>query len=120
MTESKRRAWRLGQSAEAAAVALLRLKGYRILGRDLRFAVGELDIVAHRGDWLVFVEVKARTADARVEAISFRQRTRIARAAEAFLASRPALAPSKIRFDVILIEPARWPKHLIDAWRPGD
>lgn len=101
-------------------MALLRLKGYRVLARDLRFAVGEIDIVAQRGDWLVFVEVKARTAQASADVIGFRQRSRIARAAEAFLASRPTLSTSKIRFDVILIEPTRWPKHLIDAWRPGD
>jgi putative endonuclease len=38
----------------------LRLKGYRILGRNLRLPQGEIDVVARRRTVLVFVEVKYR------------------------------------------------------------
>ena len=54
------------------------------------------------------------------EAITARQRARIARAAEAFLQQRPDFSQLSVRFDVILIARRRLPRHLMDAWRPGD
>ena len=45
------------------------------------------------------------------------KRRRIARAAEAFLATRPELAPLAIRFDVMVVAPLRLPRHLPGAWR---
>ncbi len=53
----------LGREAEAAAERFLRRKGYTILGRNVRFGRGELDIVARTGGLLIFVEVKARRTD---------------------------------------------------------
>lgn len=112
------RAWRRGRRSEAAAVWLLRLKGYRILGRDLRLPGGEIDILAVRGRTLVVVEVKSRTGEgAAVEALQPRQQARIARAAQAWLAGRPALARHRVRFDVILFTGRLLPRHLPDAWR---
>jgi putative endonuclease len=43
-----------------------------------------------------------------------RQRARILRAAELYLAGRPA----PMRFDVVTVVPGRLPRHLIDAFRP--
>jgi len=42
----------------------------------------------------------------------------IARAAAWLLVRRPELADHAVRFDVLLITPRRWPRHLADAWRP--
>jgi putative endonuclease len=111
---------RRGARAERLAVWLLRLKGYAILARDLRLPGGEIDIVARRGRVLVFVEVKAR-ADiaAAAEALRRRQRARIVRAAAAFLARRPDLAGHDARFDAILFG-RLLPRHVADAWRPGE
>ena len=53
-----------GQEGESAAEQYLRNKGYRILARNVRSSVGELDLVAEDGQVLVFVEVKARRTDA--------------------------------------------------------
>ena len=47
-----------GREGESAAEQYLRRKGYRIVGRNLRSSVGELDLVAEDGQVLVFVEVK--------------------------------------------------------------
>ena len=118
---ARRAAWRRGRAAEAACVLLLRLRLYRILARDYRVPSGEIDIIARRGRAVVAIEVKARPslADA-AEAVSPRQRRRVARAFEHFLASRPDLAQLQPRFDVILVAPGRWPRHIVDAWRPGD
>jgi putative endonuclease len=46
-----------------------------------------------------------------------RQQRRIARAAEAFLSVRPELAVLDLRFDVMVVQPRRLPRHLTGAWR---
>jgi putative endonuclease len=118
-TDKRRAALRRGRLAESLAVWWLRLKGYRILGRDLRLGVGEIDILARRGRLLVAIEVKHRpdllTAG---EAIDRRSRERIARAFSRWLAQHPELADLDLRFDAVLMVPGRWPRHLPDAWRP--
>ena len=115
----RRRAWLRGRRAETVAAWLLRLKGYRVLARDFRAKVGEVDLIARRGGILALVEVKARPSlEEAIEAIGPRQRRRIERAAEAFLQQNAGLATLNPRFDVILIVPRRWPRHVPDAWRP--
>lgn len=117
--EERRRALRRGRLAEAVALWLLRCKGYRILARDLRLEVGEIDIVARRGRVLAAVEVKRRDElAAAAEAVLGRQRRRIARALAAYAARNPRLAGLDWRFDVVLLARGRLPLHLPDAWRP--
>ena len=117
--ESRRQAYGAGRRAEGLAAWWLRFKGYRILARGLRLPVGEIDLIARRGRCLAFVEVKRRaTLAAALEAVTPRQRRRILRAAEAWLAQRPDLAGLDLRFDALLLVPGRWPRHLPDAWRP--
>ena len=107
-----------GRAGEGRAALWLRLKGYRILARDWRSPVGEVDIVAWRGGTLVLVEVKARPTLAEAAAdLRPRQRARIARAAEAFRQRRPELADAAVRFDAVLVAPWRRPRHIIGAWR---
>ncbi len=122
MTTARRRgAERRGRLAESLCVWWLRLRGYRILARDYRVAVGEVDILARRGGALAAIEVKARDDRGRAnEALSARQRRRIERAVAHFLVRRPELARLAIRFDVMLVTPRRLPHHLQDAWREGD
>ncbi|HEY1300038.1 MAG TPA: YraN family protein, partial [Stellaceae bacterium] len=64
------------------------------------------------------VEVKSRgvLADA-AAALSPRQRRRIARAAQAFLLTRPDLGGLDLRFDIMLAGGRRLPRHWPDAWR---
>ncbi len=49
-----------GNSAEAFVEEELKKKGYRILARQFRTKLGEIDLIAQDGDEIVFVEVKAR------------------------------------------------------------
>ncbi len=119
--KSRQRAARAGRRAEMIAAVLLRLKGYRILARDYRAGVGELDIVARRGRLLAVVEVKRRHALLpALEAVTDRQQRRIARATEAFVARHAGMDELDIRFDVIVVQPHRPPTHIMDAWRPRD
>ncbi|MBM3570037.1 MAG: YraN family protein [Alphaproteobacteria bacterium] len=114
-------AWRQGVLAEWLCLAWLAVKGYAILARRFRCPVGEIDIVARRGDTLVAVEVKARRDfDAAVSALTLRQRERILRAAEYFRLGLGARAPAGTRFDLMLVAPWRPPRHIENAWRAGE
>ena len=122
MLDERRRAERHGRRSETLAAWLLRLKFYRILGRRVRTPLGEIDLIARAPSGIVCsVEVKARADRAQAaDALQARQRARIARAAELYLAGRPGLARKGARFDVVSVVPGRLPRHLRDAWRAGD
>jgi putative endonuclease len=109
-----------GRRGEWIAALLLQCKLYRVIGRRVKTHLGELDLVAlSPGGVLCIVEVKARGAESRAaEAISQRQRARIARATQLYLGARPSLRHKAVRFDAILVTPRRWPRHVKDAWRP--
>ena len=92
----------LGQRGEEQAARYLRLRGYRILERNYRCRFGEIDLIARRGRYLVFVEVKqrhdARFAEAR-EFVTAQKQSRILAAAQQYLAENESeLQP---RFDVV-------------------
>ena len=117
----RRIAFRFGLSAESRAAAYLIAKGYRILFRRFKTPVGEIDIVARRGRVVAAIEVKARASlDEAAEAVTPRQRRRVAQAFAQFLAGRPHLAGLDQRFDVMLVAPLRLPRHLANAWRLDD
>ncbi len=113
-----RNAYMTGLAAERLCRIALRLKFYRILASRYKTPVGEIDILAARGNTLVAVEVKARaTRDAAVEALSSRQQARIARALEYFVSKTPRFQSADLRFDAMLVQPGRWPSHIVNAWR---
>jgi putative endonuclease len=100
------------------AVWWLRLQGYRILARNWRHPLGEIDILARRGRLVVAVEVKWRDSFAQAaEAVQPAQRRRIAQAAAVFLSQQADAAALSLRFDAMLLVPGRWPRHIRDAWR---
>src|SRR5205823_868544 len=102
--------WRrwFGSRAERAAARFLKRLGYRILRRNYRCPLGELDLVALDGTTLVFVEVRstggadATTAAASVDAAKQQRLTRLALhfLQQHRLLGRPA------RFDVLAVH---WP-----------
>jgi putative endonuclease len=105
-----------GRLSEAAAAWLLRLHGYRVVGRRCRVAGFEVDLVARRGDLLVVCEVKARRHGRRgtpVEAVDARRQARMRRAGEA-LAARDA-SVHRVRFDVVAVDGLRM-RHLRGAF----
>ncbi len=117
MTDARRRAFRFGVAAETLAALLLRLKGYRILARRMKTPGGEADIVARRGDTLVFVEVKARdTLEAAADTIRQSQMRRIGAAARQWLSHHPADMALTVRFDAVHVAPSRWPRHIVNAF----
>ena len=96
---------------------MLLCKGYRILARRWKCPVGEIDLIARRGPLFVFVEVKARERlDDAAESLTVRQQRRIVAAAQAWLSRRAANATPHMRFDVVLVAPGHWPRHIRSAF----
>ena len=95
-----------GQAGESAAEEYLRRKGYRILARNLRSSLGELDLVAEDGQVLVFVEVKARRTNAfggAIHAVHHRKQEKLIQLAAQYLA-RHHIKNRLCRFDVVLLQ----------------
>lgn len=95
----------LGQAGEAIAARYLEARGLRIVARNLRSRLGELDLVARDGGVLVFVEVKTRrgpSGDPPQAAVGARKQTRLARLALGYLA-REWLRDLACRFDVVAV-----------------
>ena len=92
-----------GREAENRAAALLRSRGWTVLDRNYRAPRGELDIVARDGEYVVFVEVRARHSDDfgdPVETVGAAKRAALRRAARAWLAAH-AMEDEPVRFDII-------------------
>ncbi len=109
---------RKGRRAENAAALWLQLKGYRILDRRARTPACEIDLIAVKKNMLVFIEVKSRrTQDAALESITPQLRGRLEQAARIWVTSRHKLQNHLWRFDLVLLSPGRFPRHMRDAWR---
>jgi putative endonuclease len=105
-----------GQEGESAAERYLRRKGYRIVARNLRSSVGELDLVAEDGSVLVFVEVKARRTEAfggAVHAVHRKKQEKLIQLASQYLA-RHHIKDRLCRFDVVLLQGAEEAAPQID------
>ena len=91
----------VGAWGEEQAAAYLRRRGYRIEAARYRCRYGEIDLVASRGRFLAFVEVKLRGEGAvglPRDFVDERKRRRLRTAAELYLAQYGIEAPA--RFDV--------------------
>lgn len=117
MTEARQS---LGRWGEALAARYLEQRGLRIVQRNLRTPVGEIDILARAGKVLVFVEVKTRRSLAfgtPQEAVGPAKQRQILRAAQWHLVSVPP--GTAVRFDVVAItagpgEPVI--EHIVNAF----
>ena len=92
-----------GRRAEERAAGVLVDRGFRILDRNYRARRGELDLVARDGEFLVFVEVRARRSEAlgeAVETIGPSKRAALLRAARDWIDAHGAHG-EPARFDVI-------------------
>lgn len=111
--EKKQKAFFRGHSAERLAALVLLLKGYRIVARRYRTRLGEIDLIARRGNLVLIVEVKARTSvEAAHLAVTPMAMQRIEAAADLWLQRQPDHAQLSLRFDLIAVLPRRWPKHV--------
>ncbi len=111
------RAERLGRWSEYRAALALLIKGYRIVALRYKTKAGEVDIIARRGDLVIFVEVKARKdLRAGVDAVSYTAERRIENAADHWLRRQSDATRLSLRHDIIVVRPWRWPTHFEGAF----
>lgn len=95
----------LGKSGEDEAVTFLKENGYKILARNYKSKLGEVDIIAKDRDSICFIEVKARRSDRfglPQEAVQLSKQRQISKAALNFLKTGNLL-DKKARFDVVSV-----------------
>ena len=109
----------LGKQGEDGAAALLSAEGWTIVARNFRAGKGEIDIVAERGDSLVFVEVKAWTKNGPAELIrslSSGKARRIIETSKIFLAKYRQYNGKRIRYDVVFLSSCGEPRRYEGAF----
>ena len=95
-----------GRRGEDRAALYLKMRGYRIIDRNVRAGRGELDIVSLKDDTLVFIEVKAhQSREQGLLAVNSDKCERLRSAANAYLGKRPKFAGLQCRFDLIILTP---------------
>lgn len=114
---SKKKAYRKGFIAEYIAALFLLLKGYKICALRHKTNLGEIDIIARKGDLAVFVEVKARKSiQSGLDAVSHASQSRIKNASDLWLAKQKHANRLSQRYDIIVIAPRQFPAHFLDAF----
>lgn len=96
----------IGKQGEAVAKKYLENKGYKIIDEHYCLKGGEIDLIAKQGEFLVFVEVKARTSDEfglPEEAVNYFKQKSLAKAIKYYL-WKNKITNKNIRFDVIGIK----------------
>ena len=96
----------LGKKGEDLAIAQLRALRYKIIERNFKCALGEIDIIAQEKDTLVFVEVKTRRTEdfgGPAAAVNQRKQRQLSRVALTYL-NQKKLAEMPARFDVVAVE----------------
>lgn len=95
----------VGKTGEEVAVDFLKKYGYKILERNFRTGLGELDIIARDKNTICFVEVRTRTSSDKgsgLESITRTKQYRLSRLALSYLKSN-RLLNRRARFDIVSI-----------------
>ncbi len=107
-----------GAAAELLACNLLAHHGYRIVERNFRCKLGEIDIIADDNGTLVFVEVRSRSGGRFGQAtVGYVKRQQVSRVASWYLVQRRP-THRRMRFDVVVVT-AGVATLVKDAWRLG-
>lgn len=97
----------LGEQGERAAETFLVRRGAKILQRNMRCPLGEIDLIARMDGFLCFIEVKSRSSGAfgpPAGAVGRTKRAHIVRAAQWYLKAK-GLTDARVRFDVVEVLP---------------
>ena len=111
-----------GQIAEQRAVIYLKNSGYQILEQNYRFRKAEIDIIAKKDNFIIVIEVKARTSSFFGTPESFVNRKKIqllVSATDAYIQQKNL--EGEVRFDIIsyLVENGEWSReHIENAFYP--
>ena len=95
-----------GNYGEGLAEAFLKEKGYRIVEKNFKNKIGEIDIIAKDGDVVCFVEVKSRrslSCGLPSESVHYFKQRKLVRLAQSYLQSCFGTADVMSRFDVVCV-----------------
>lgn len=96
---------KLGQRGERLAEEYFKRRRFSILERNYRYRRGEIDLIARRGNLIVFIEVKTRSSNTFIDAeqsLRSRQISSIREVAEHYL--HEVKWQGEVRFDILTIE----------------
>lgn len=114
----------IGRDGEDVAASYLMQKGYRIVARNWRYGLKEIDIVARDGETMVFVEVKTRSTlafELPQEAVTKKKMKNLVEAADAYMLQYNIELEG--RFDIVGVLNGTPPKvieHIVEAWQAND
>lgn len=97
----------LGEKAETLAYRTLRSQGLRLIEKNYRCKLGEIDLIFEDKNTLVFIEVRARSSTKYLDpfdSIDEIKQRKLQRTAEFFLINNPKYADYTCRFDAISID----------------
>ncbi len=101
-----KKTYQFGYFAEKYVMIFLWLKGYKILKHRYKSSFGEIDIIAKKNNFIIFIEVKARYKKINIEnVLTPYQIQRIKKSAEDFIAKNRKLQNCSRRFDFIEVRP---------------
>ncbi len=106
----------IGNTGEEAAVKALKKHGYKIIERNYRTKMGEIDIIAKDGEYTVFVEVRLRKSNAfgtPADTIDKRKQQKIIKTAQMY-AMKNDIYDTPMRFDAVLINAKIENNKLVD------
>jgi putative endonuclease len=101
-----KKTYQFGYFAEKYVMIFLWIKGYKILKHRYKSSFGEIDVIAKKKNFIVFIEVKARYKKINIEnVLTAHQIQRIKKSAEDFIAKNRKLQNCSRRFDFIEVRP---------------
>lgn len=119
-SRGKLKAAKVGKEGEALAALALERFGYNVIETNYHSRYGELDIIAVKGDILVFCEVKSRSKQSSFDLINASKIKKICRTAAQFLSKKyeegKDYSSYYIRFDLMHVLNNQIHQHIENAW----
>ena len=116
MTNSKIASYNFGLFAEIVIIIYLFFTFHRILAWRHKTKLGEIDIIAKRGNNIIFIEVKARKDKTNQEVLTTAQQKRISDAANIFIQKNQNYSKFNYRFDLIIFNSPLSFRHIKNSW----
>ncbi|MDI6604699.1 MAG: YraN family protein [Thermoanaerobacteraceae bacterium] len=109
----------VGNLGEKIAEKILKNSGYKIIDKNFKCSIGEIDIITEKDNNLIFIEVKTRTSikyGCPSDAVNFYKRNKIIKVAQTFIMLNKKYINFSIRFDVfeIFLKPSTFELNKIN------
>ncbi|MGH8193156.1 MAG: YraN family protein [Woeseiaceae bacterium] len=115
-----------GDPAEQLALEHLQARGLKLVARNFRCRLGEIDLIMLDGPCLIFVEVRFRKSShfaSALESVDRRKQRKLTRAAGFFLGRHREYRNHAVRFDVVGLDGPSRDRYQLqwvrDAFRPA-